>query len=166
MTGEIVTIDGGLSLSGMCENMDFALPPKSTTIALVSAHSSTRISFRWKPTAPITTNTRTSGPTCWKTYAPRSRRRVFGHCRCLGNEVAGLSVAGMTPCYEEMNRSIFGPVCFNSAAPDDGNMIILNKIGTDAQKERWLQPIIDGKVRSSFAMTEPSPGRDLTHRRC
>ena len=70
----------------------------------------------------------------------------------------GLSVAGMTPCYEEMNRSIFGPVCFNSAAPDDGNMIILNKIGTDAQKERWLQPIIDGKVRSSFAMTEPSPG--------
>ena len=37
-------------------------------------------------------------------------------------------------------------------------MIILNKIGTDAQKERWLQPIIDGKVRSSFAMTEPAPG--------
>ena len=70
----------------------------------------------------------------------------------------GLNVAGMTPCYEEMNRSIFGPVCFNSAAPDDGNMIVLNKNGTEAQKERWLQPIIDGKVRSSFAMTEPAPG--------
>ena len=61
----------------------------------------------------------------------------------------GLNVAGMAPCYEEMNRSIFGPVCFNSAAPDDGNMIVLNKIGTKAQKERWLQPIIDGEVRSS-----------------
>ncbi len=70
----------------------------------------------------------------------------------------GLSVAGITPCYEEMNRSIFGPVCFNSAAPDDGNMIVLNKIATEAQKDRWLQPIIEGKVRSSFAMTEPAPG--------
>ncbi|MBI05285.1 MAG: acyl-CoA dehydrogenase [Pelagibacteraceae bacterium] len=70
----------------------------------------------------------------------------------------GLSVAGITPCYEEMNRSIFGPVCFNSAAPDDGNMIVLNKIATEAQKDRWLRPIAEGKVRSSFAMTEPAPG--------
>ncbi|WP_207460457.1 acyl-CoA dehydrogenase family protein [Azospirillum sp. SYSU D00513] len=70
----------------------------------------------------------------------------------------GLGIAGMAPCYEEMNRSIFGPVVFNSAAPDDGNMMVLNKVGTEAQKERWLQPIIDGKVRSAFAMTEPSPG--------
>ncbi len=70
----------------------------------------------------------------------------------------GLTVSGMAACYEEMNRSIFGPVCFNSAAPDDGNMIVLNKVATEAQKERWLQPIVDGKVRSSFAMTEPAPG--------
>jgi len=70
----------------------------------------------------------------------------------------GLPVVGMAACYEEMNRSIFGPVVFNSAAPDDGNMIVLNKVATEAQKERWLQPIIDGKVRSSFIMTEPAPG--------
>lgn len=70
----------------------------------------------------------------------------------------GLPIIGMTACYEEMNRSIFGPVCFNAAAPDDGNMILLNKVGTPAQKERWLQPIIDGKVRSAFVMTEPAPG--------
>ncbi len=70
----------------------------------------------------------------------------------------GLSVAEMAACYEEMNRSIFGPVVFNSSAPDDGNMMVLNKVGTEAQKERWLQPIIDGKVRSSFVMTEPAPG--------
>ncbi|MCA1939469.1 MAG: acyl-CoA dehydrogenase family protein [Caenispirillum bisanense] len=70
----------------------------------------------------------------------------------------GLPVVGMAACYEEMNRSIFGPVVFNSAAPDDGNMILLNKVGTEAQKDRWLQPIIDGKVRSSFVMTEPAPG--------
>jgi acyl-CoA dehydrogenase len=76
--------------------------------------------------------------------------------RSLGG--AGLTVVGMAACYEEMNRSIFGPVCFNCAAPDDGNMILLAKVGTDAQKSRWLAPIVDGRVRSSFAMTEPAPG--------
>ncbi len=70
----------------------------------------------------------------------------------------GLSVVGMAACYEEMGRSIYGPVCFNSAAPDDGNMIVLNRVATEAQKDRWLQPIIDGEVRSAFAMTEPMPG--------
>jgi len=70
----------------------------------------------------------------------------------------GVGVVGMAACYEEMGRSIFGPLAFNCAAPDDGNMIILEKVATEAQKERWLQPIIDGKVRSSFVMTEPHPG--------
>jgi acyl-CoA dehydrogenase len=70
----------------------------------------------------------------------------------------GLPIVGLAACYEEMGRSIYGPVCFNAAAPDDGNMIVLNRVASDAQKERWLQPIIDGKVRSSFAMTEPMPG--------
>ena len=70
----------------------------------------------------------------------------------------GLSVAAMAVCYEEMGRSIFGPVVFNCAAPDDGNMILLEKVAGPAQKERWLQPIIDGQVRSAFAMTEPAPG--------
>ncbi len=57
-----------------------------------------------------------------------------------------------------MNRSIFGPAVFNSAAPDDGNMMVLEATGTQAQKERWLQPIVRGEVRSAFAMTEPDPG--------
>ncbi|MBW8636134.1 acyl-CoA dehydrogenase family protein [Hoeflea sp. WL0058] len=70
----------------------------------------------------------------------------------------GVGVQGMAVCYEEMNRSIFGPVIFNSAAPDDGNMIVLSKLGTPAQKERWLKPIVDGDVRSAFVMTEPHPG--------
>lgn len=67
----------------------------------------------------------------------------------------GLPRIGMAACYEEMNRSIFGPVVFNSAAPDDGNMMILEKVGTEAQKQRWLMPIIAGEVQSAFAMTEP-----------
>lgn len=70
----------------------------------------------------------------------------------------GLSIVGMAACYEEMGRSIFGPVAFNCAAPDDGNMIVLEKVARADQQDRWLQPIVEGKVRSAFAMTEPMPG--------
>ena len=70
----------------------------------------------------------------------------------------GYGPTGMAVLYEAMNYSIFGPAAFNCAAPDDGNMYILNKIATKEQKDRWLQPIINGDVRSSFAMTEPAPG--------
>lgn len=70
----------------------------------------------------------------------------------------GLSMVGRAVMYEEANRSIFGPVCFNAAAPDDGNMVLLGLIGTPAQQDRYLQPIADGKVRSAFVMTEPAPG--------
>ena len=70
----------------------------------------------------------------------------------------GMSLAECAPCYEAMNESIFGPVCFNCAAPDDGNMRVLSQVATPAQKARWLAPIADGSVRSAFAMTEPHPG--------
>ena len=70
----------------------------------------------------------------------------------------GFGRVGMAACYEEMNRSIFGPLVFNAAAPDDGNMWVLNALASEAQKDRWLQPIIDGEVRSSIVMTEPAPG--------
>jgi acyl-CoA dehydrogenase len=67
----------------------------------------------------------------------------------------GLSMAEIAPCYEEMNRSIFGPVVFLAAAPDDGNMRVLEQVASEAQKAKWLQPIIDGRVQSGFIMTEP-----------
>jgi acyl-CoA dehydrogenase len=70
----------------------------------------------------------------------------------------GLPVVAWAVMYEEANRSIFGPLAFNCQPPDDGNMNVLGKVATDAQKERWLRPIVEGKVRSAFVMTEPSPG--------
>ena len=76
--------------------------------------------------------------------------------RRLGGQ--GLPMVGLAACYEEMNRSIFGPVAFNAAAPDDGNMRVLAQVARPDQQERWLRPIVDGEVRSSFAMTEPHPG--------
>ena len=91
----------------------------------------------------------------------REKARAAGlWCLQLKEETggAGLGKVGMAVCYEEMNRSIFGPVVFNAAAPDDGNMMLLETVGTPEQKERWLAPIVAGKVRSAFAMTEPHPG--------
>jgi len=91
----------------------------------------------------------------------RGKARAEGlWCLQLPEELGGrgLGKVGMAVCYEEMNRSIFGPAVFNSAAPDDGNMMVLARAATVAQKERWLKPIADGKVRSAFAMTEPHPG--------
>lgn len=70
----------------------------------------------------------------------------------------GLDTVSMAILYEEMGRSIFGPICFNCAAPDDGNMILLSRVGTEEQKARWLAPLANGEVRSAFAMTEPIPG--------
>lgn len=71
----------------------------------------------------------------------------------------GLPVVGWAAFYEEANRSIFGPVILNCQAPDDGNMSLLNRVlPSEEMKDTWLQPIIDGRVRSSFVMTEPHPG--------
>lgn len=70
----------------------------------------------------------------------------------------GSSKLEMAICYEAMNHSIFGPAAFNSAAPDDGNMMLLQAIGTREQQDWWLRPVADGTVRSAFAMTEPHPG--------
>jgi len=70
----------------------------------------------------------------------------------------GLKMTEQAVIYEEANFSIFGPAALNCAAPDDGNMRLLSMVGTEEQKKIWLQPIIDGKVRSAFVMTEPHPG--------
>ena len=74
-----------------------------------------------------------------------------------GAERGGM-VVNMAACYETAGRSIFGPVCFNAAAPDDGNIYLLSKVATPAQKERWLAPIMRGEARSAIVMTEPHPG--------
>lgn len=69
-----------------------------------------------------------------------------------------LPMVAWAAIYEEAARSLFGPLAMNCMAPDDGNMNMLRLVGTQAQKEKWLAPIVAGKVRSAFAMTEPAPG--------
>jgi len=68
---------------------------------------------------------------------------------------AGLSLVEFAHLSEELGRSPLGPYAFNVQAPDVGNMELLLAHGTDAQRERWLRPLVEGRIRSCFTMTEP-----------
>lgn len=70
----------------------------------------------------------------------------------------GLDLRGQAVVFEAAGYALLGPLALNCAAPDEGNMHLLDAVGTDEQKARFLAPLAAGEARSCFAMTEPSPG--------
>lgn len=82
-------------------------------------------------------------------FAPHVGEEFGGH---------GLDMRGRAAVFEEAGYSLLGPLALNIAAPDEGNMHMLEAIATAEQKDRYLRPLAAGAIRSCFAMTEPAPG--------
>ena len=78
----------------------------------------------------------------------------------ISEEHGGMGVAlrDVLPLFEEAGRSLLGAPAMRVDAPDEGNMHTLELVGTDSQKDEWLDPLVAGDINSGFAMTEPAPG--------
>jgi acyl-CoA dehydrogenase len=90
----------------------------------------------------------------WNLFMPPSsgREPVDDSFVFSGEQLSNLEYA---MCAEEMGRFLWASEVFNCSAPDTGNMEVLHRYGTRAQKDRWLKPLMEGEIRSAFLMTEP-----------
>ena len=137
--------------------MDFSLPPE-----LLALRERTR-RFITEQIVPLERDARQTshGP------SEELRRELVQMARSAGlltphasREFGGLGLSHLAKAvvFEESGYSTLGPTAMNIHAPDEGNIHLMEAVGTPAQKERWLRPQVEGHTRSCFAMTEPSPG--------
>jgi len=114
-------------------------PNERTFLAQIAAGD------RWQPTQIVEDlKVKARAANLWNLFLPESE---------LG---AGLTNLEYAPLAEIMGRSPMASEVFNCSAPDTGNMEVLARYGSAEQKRQWLAPLLDGKIRSAFAMTEPA----------
>ncbi len=145
--------------------MDFSHPPKVIALqarmeAFFAEHimpnehrfhedveANTKAGRRWTPTAIIEElKPKAQAAGLWNLFMPGR----------LENGGAGLTNLEYAPLAEITGRVHWAPEVFNCSAPDTGNMEVFAQYGTPVQKEKWLTPLLAGKIRSAFAMTEPA----------
>ena len=131
----------------LCKRVDdfmqaFVFPAEPEYYAEVAANRAA--GDPWRPTRVMETlKVRARALGLWNLFLPDSRRG------------AGLTNLEYAPLAELMGRSTIASEAFNCSAPDTGNMETLERYGTPEQKQRWLEPLLAGEIRSAFCMTEP-----------
>ena len=127
---------------------DYIYPAEAAYTAELAAN--TAAGKRWTPLETIEQlKPKAQAAGLWNLFLPVDTAQASGY------QGAGLTNQEYAPLAEIMGRVLWSSEVFNCSAPDTGNMETIARYGDDANKARWLKPLLEGKIRSAFAMTEP-----------
>ncbi|MEV0274276.1 acyl-CoA dehydrogenase family protein [Hamadaea sp. NPDC050747] len=133
--------------------------PANTTSGPAADDLTERVrSFVDHQVIPVEDEIATDRETCARLRTAARAAGLFAPSAPTAYGGLGLSMLEQAAVLEEAGRSLAGPLVLNCAAPDEGNMTLLDHVATPTQREQYLRPLAAGEIRSAFAMTEPAPG--------